>query len=195
MSAQLNSFVVADPTKCIGCKVCEVACSVAHTESSALTAGMLENPIIPKLYLVNTAEVTMPVQCRHCEDAPCANSCPIGAISQVDNKILVSENNCIGCKTCLMACPFGAIDLVPKYVGGEEVAQRVLKSETNQGTKEKAVTFANKCDLCADRAEGPACVQNCPEKALEIIAPKSVKKKRNQEAALNLLESVKKFIS
>lgn len=195
MSTKLNSFVVADPLKCIGCKVCEVACSIAHTEPSALTAGTLENPIIPKLYLVNTAEVTMPVQCRHCEDAPCANSCPIGAISQVDNKILVSEEDCVGCKTCLMACPFGAIDLVPKYVSGEEVTQRLLKSETHQGIKEKAVAFANKCDLCSGRPAGPACVQSCPEKALEIIAPKSVKKKRNQEAALSLLESVKKFIS
>lgn len=195
MSIKLNSFVVADPMKCIGCRVCEVACSTAHTEPAALTAGALQNPIIPKLYLVHTAEVTMPVQCHHCEDAPCANSCPIGAIRQDGDQILVSEDNCVGCKSCLMACPFGAIDFAPKYVGGEEVAQLMLKSETNRGVKDKAAIFANKCDLCAGQPDGPACVQNCPEKALEIIEPTSFKKNRNQAAALNTLQSVRNLFN
>lgn len=194
MSTKINSFVVADPAKCIGCKVCEVACAVAHTNYGVVTAGTMEDPVIPRLYLVKTAEVTMPVQCRHCEDAPCANVCPVGAISQENNVIVVNEADCVGCKTCMMACPFGAMDLVPKYVKGEEVTQRVLKSETEDGLVEKAVAFASKCDLCISRPDGPACVENCPEQALEIVKPAALKKERNRDAALSLLESVKKFM-
>ena len=76
MNTQLNSFVVADPGKCIGCKVCEVACAVVHSDVPVTTAGTMVTPIIPKLYVVKTATVTMPIQCRHCEDAPCGNACP-----------------------------------------------------------------------------------------------------------------------
>jgi electron transport protein HydN len=195
VNAKLNSFVVADPNKCIGCKVCEVACAVTHSDVQLTTCGNMEVPVIPKLYLVKTAEVTMPIQCRHCEDAPCANACPVNAITQKDNVIVVDEGVCVGCKTCMVACPFGAIDLVPQYKAGQEVAQRVLKSETDEGLTDKGVVIASKCDLCVGRATGPACVESCPEKALEVVTPMKDKKKRNQEAALNLLVSVKKFIN
>lgn len=195
MNSKLNSFVVADPSKCIGCKACEVACAVVHCDKPVTTAGTMDTPVIPRLYLVKTAEVTMPIQCRHCEDAPCANVCPVGAISQEGEAIIVNEEVCVGCKTCLMACPFGAIDLVPQYKDGEGVVQRVLKAKTEDGLSDKAQVIANKCDLCSKRIEGPACVEVCPQKALEVIAPAKEKKNRNEEAALSLLESVKKFIS
>jgi len=194
MGTKLNCFVVADPDKCIGCKACEVACSVVHSDSLVTTAGTMTNPIIPKLYLVKTAEVTMPIQCRHCEDAPCANVCPVSAITQENGAIVVKEEICVGCKTCLMACPFGAIELVPQYKNGQEVIQRVLKAQNEDGLEDKAKVVANKCDLCVDRDNGPACVENCPQKALSLISPMMEKKNRNQDAALSLLESVKKFI-
>jgi len=195
MSTKLNCFVVADPSKCIGCKACEVACAVVHCDSEVTTVGTMEIPIIPRLYLVQTAEVTMPIQCRHCEDAPCANVCPVGAITQEDNAIIVKEESCVGCKTCLMACPFGAIDLVPRYKEGELMAQIGLKAQTDDELSEKAQLIANKCDLCSDRGKGPACVEVCPQKALNVINPAKEKKNRNQEAALSLLDAVKKFIS
>jgi electron transport protein HydN len=194
VNSKLNAFVVADPNKCIGCKVCEVACSVAHTDNAVTTVGTLETPIIPKLYLVKTPEVTMPVQCRHCEDAPCANVCPVAAITQVNNAIIIDENTCMGCKTCMIACPFGAIDLVPIYKDGEPVIQNGLKADCEDGMVEKELVVASKCDLCVSRDNGPACVEACPEKALEIMLPQKDKKKRNVEAALNLLESVKTFV-
>ncbi|MBP1764058.1 MAG: putative electron transport protein [Firmicutes bacterium] len=194
MNTNLNAFVVADPNKCIGCKVCEVACSVAHTDKETLTVGMIDTPVIGKLYLVKTAAVTMPVQCRHCEDAPCAQVCQEGAIIQTNGKIIINEEECIGCKTCLMACPFGAIDIVPVYKNGEAVTQTGLMVETKDGLVEKGLAVASKCDLCAERAGGPACVSACPEKALELVVPKQEKKRRNINAALNLLDSVKKFI-
>lgn len=51
----------------------------------------------------------MPVQCRHCEDAPCLKVCPVQAISQVDGAVQLNEGLCIGCNLCAVACPFGAI--------------------------------------------------------------------------------------
>ncbi|ADK14790.1 MULTISPECIES: 4Fe-4S dicluster domain-containing protein [Clostridium] len=188
---KLNSFVIADAHKCIGCKACELACAASHSDNDGKTVGTVETPIMPRLFLVKTAEVTVPIQCRQCEDAPCANVCPVRAISQLDNKIVVDTEACIGCKTCIMACPFGAMDLVPKYKDGQLVTQNVLMSETDNGLVKKEVIVAHKCDLCIDQPDGPACVRACPEKALELIVPKQVKKKRNIEAVDNLWDAVK----
>lgn len=194
MSVKLNCFVLADSSKCIGCKVCEVACSTVHSAQEVATAGMMETPIIPRLYLVHTLEVKMPVQCRHCEDAPCANVCPVNAIKQQNGMILIDEKECIGCKTCMMACPFGAIELVPQYVNDNELKQRGLKIKGAKGLEEKSNMIASKCDLCNKRAEGPACVEACPKQALSLVDPKKAKKARNQEAAVTLLQSAKKFM-
>jgi electron transport protein HydN len=188
-----NAFVVADPDKCIGCKVCEVACAVAHLPGEALTAGNLDVPLISRLYLVKTAEVTMPVQCRHCEAAPCAQVCTAGAITQQHGQIVIAEKKCIGCKTCILACPFGAIELVPVYHNGEPLTQNGLKVTNDDGYWEKELLVASKCDLCINRPDGPACVAACPEKALLKIVPRQEKKIRNRNAAKNLLETVRQF--
>jgi electron transport protein HydN len=194
MNTKLNSFVVANPQECIGCKVCEIACAVAHLDKEAKTVGNIDIPVIPRLYLVKTAEVTMPIQCRHCEDAPCANVCPISAITQVDNKILVDKNVCVGCKTCMITCPFGAIELMPVYKNGKPVMQMALKSETEDGLEEKQLLTASKCDLCVSLTDGPACVKACPQKALELVNPIEKKKQRSTEAAVKAANSAKKFL-
>ncbi len=126
LGIQLNSFVLANPKKCIGCKVCEVACAVAHRSEELKTVGNMDVPIMPRLYLVRIADVTMPIQCRHCEDAPCANICPVSAITQIDNKIIINEEKCIGCKSCMIACPFGAIELAAAYKEGRPILQNLL---------------------------------------------------------------------
>ncbi|WP_425060582.1 Hydrogenase-4 component A [Sporomusa carbonis] len=179
----MNTFVVANPHKCIGCKACEIACAVAHLDNSVATAGALEAPFLPRLNLVRTPMVTMPIQCRQCDDAPCANVCPVNAITHQEDKIIVNTDKCIGCKTCMIACPLGAMDMVPELENCQPVYQEGLQLNIEgQPVKEKIV--AHKCDLCVGREGGPACVEVCPASAFVIVKPADMKKAiKNRRAA------------
>lgn len=179
MKADLNSFVIADPSKCIGCRSCEVACAASHRDKDAgFTVGTMDTPIVPRLYLVKEEKVVMPIQCRHCEDAPCANACPVNAIEQDDGSIRVNESACIGCKTCMLVCPVGAVDLLPRYD----------KKQSGAAFEGKAKLVAHKCDLCKENGGTPACVKACPKEALKLAVPRDEKKDRNIKAALGLLD-------
>lgn len=164
-----GAFVLADPTRCIGCQSCEIACAVAHLGTSVTVAGEMEVPFQPRLHVVRTSQVTMPIQCRHCEDAPCANACPAGAIVRQDGVVLVKQEKCIGCKTCVLACPFGAMDVVPALEAGVRVQQPGLKVQAAEGAAPKDRYVAHKCDLCIGRPGGPACVEVCLARALVIV--------------------------
>lgn len=194
MKATPNSFVIANSNKCIGCKACEVACFAVHNENNNVgaTVGTVTIPVISRLYVIKGENYSMPIQCRHCEDAPCANVCPVGAIKQENNAILIDEKACIGCKTCLIACPFGAVDLLPEYDNGEEVVQTNLKEEGEDGLENKVKIIAYKCDLCKENGN-PACINACPQKALTLVTPAKEKKSRNIAAALTLFETVKNY--
>ncbi|MBP2649954.1 MAG: 4Fe-4S ferredoxin, iron-sulpur binding protein [Firmicutes bacterium] len=148
----MNQFVIADPDKCIGCRTCEVACVQAHRLGQSV-ASLTEKFFSPRLTVIQTAKISVPIQCRHCEDAPCAKVCPVKAIVQRDRSVQVISNKCIGCKSCIMACPYGAIEL-----GAAE-------ADVDGGNKVDAI----KCDLCRDTIDGPACIKVCPTKALRKI--------------------------
>ncbi|MGX4600530.1 4Fe-4S dicluster domain-containing protein [Faecalimicrobium sp. JNUCC 81] len=179
MEKCISSFVVADYSKCIGCRACEVACFVSHNKNNNIgfTVGTVEVPIIPRLYLVKDKHSCIPIQCRHCEDAPCLNSCINGAIKKENNIMFIDEDLCVGCKTCMLACPIGAIDLQSQYKEGKKVEQINL----DDGKK-----IAYKCDLCRD-SEKIACINACPNKALKLIDPIDDKKQKNKKAAISLL--------
>ncbi|MBQ4797356.1 electron transport protein HydN, partial [Pectobacterium versatile] len=68
----------------------------------------------PRLKVVKGLNVSTTIQCRHCEDAPCANVCPNGAIVHAGDHIRVQQEKCIGCKTCVVACPYGAMTVISK---------------------------------------------------------------------------------
>ena len=116
----------------------------------------------PRLVVIHTESGSMPNQCRHCEDAPCAKACPTGALffDPKNHRIGVNEDNCIGCKSCVMACPFGAVSVATTQVP-------VLMGDVRVGSQTKS--FVLKCDLCVDRPGGPACAEACPTKGLTLV--------------------------
>lgn len=173
----MNRFIVSEPNKCIGCHTCEVACVLAH-ESSHSVETLSPKNFAPRLKLVLSGAVSTPVTCHHCEDAPCAKACPSGAIFKSAGTIQVNQSHCLGCKTCVVACPFGVMEVITHPVertfAGVKVADGV-KAE------------AHKCDLCVNRDQGPACVQVCPTAALHVMDEdmmNDLQNERRQRSAL-----------
>jgi electron transport protein HydN len=169
---RLMPFVMADMNKCIGCKVCEVACHAWH-HVQGNTAGAASGPVLPKVYVRRTAQGIIPVQCHQCEGAPCAKACTEGAIRFQEGRILIVAAKCKSCKDCVVACPFGAIKLVPADA----------KTPVGEPGGLEQHQFGNKCDLCFGRKQGPICVEACPENALYLIEPLKDKSKKNVKAA------------
>lgn len=175
----MNRFVFADPNMCIGCRTCEIACVVSHQVDGKLD-GVSPEAFAPRLTLVKNVHVTTPVMCRQCNDAPCAQVCPNNAIVLEDGYVKVIQSRCIGCKTCVIACPYGAMNVVTTMVeeskGGSLFNRMAPKSQ------------ALKCDLCAHREAGPACVEVCPTSAIQLIKPETLSetsKQKREAAALN----------
>lgn len=156
----MNQFIVADAEKCIGCRTCELACALAHTNGQKLQP----QNFMPYLKIVKTFNTSVPVVCHQCENAPCANVCPHDAIVRSEGYWEVIQSRCIGCKSCVVACPFGAINVVVT-----ETKERELYSE------------ALKCDLCSGQTAGPACINVCPTDALALVGDSDLKRMINEK--------------
>ena len=130
---------------CIGCGLCQVYCRVQQSQSKdAIKAFKKETPRpLPRVRVERNVEISFPVQCRQCAEPWCVYSCLTGAMHRdpVSGMIGVDIEKCVGCWTCIVACPYGALT-------------RDLDSKT-----------IIKCDLCPE-LEIPACVLNCPNEAL-----------------------------
>jgi len=165
--------IVADPTKCMACRACEIACALAHADTDDLVEAILQRGARPRIYIESAGGFAVPLQCRHCEDAPCVRVCPSGALSRPTEAepVLVDEEKCIGCAFCVEACPFGVILLA-------------ARPKADASGIKKAVI---KCDLCVKRqAQGlrPACVSACPVAALSFQeVDENAKKTRARAAA------------
>ncbi|AJC11526.1 4Fe-4S ferredoxin [Berryella intestinalis] len=143
---------MADPDVCIGCRTCMAACLSKH--------DVLDDIAVARLNLVSTMKISAPIVCQHCADAPCAQVCPTRALYRDGGRIAVNEAACIGCRGCVAACPYGAVNVVTRTVT-TKLGDLVIEQH------EKPTVI--KCDLCADRPEGPACIAACPTKGLVLV--------------------------
>lgn len=159
--------------KCLACKTCELQCALAHCEVNDLIEAVKQGlqPAHRVSVMAVGGEVAVPIQCRHCEDAPCVAVCPSGALSKSNpyQVTLLDYDKCIGCKSCVIVCPFGAITVGPD---GRTVV---------------------KCDLCISRlqqGQQPACVSGCPTKALHFGELDDLAREARKRAARQLLEAM-----
>jgi hydrogenase-4 component A len=164
----MSRRIEIEPSRCIACGTCQAACSLGHKR-----VGLQDQP---RLFLYQSRNVVASVTCHHCENAPCVKVCPVNAIRcDSDKAIRVDEKNCLGCKLCAIACPFGAIHLggTPTTgVVGIEYASPTFVGATSPLLQWKLGVYscAVKCDLCVNDPAGfPQCVTYCVTKALRLV--------------------------
>ncbi len=127
---------------CLGCHLCEYNCAFANSGLNDMVKALKDKPIFPNVHIEEDAGITYAVSCRHCTDPLCVKSCIAGAISKEDGVVKIDRSKCVGCLTCVLVCPYGAV-----AAGANGAAQ--------------------KCELCLENSCGePACVKGCPNNAI-----------------------------
>jgi len=158
---QEGKALVIHPEKCTGCRLCELVCAVKHDGAS--------NPARSRIRIMKwEMEGTyIPISCQQCQDAPCMNVCPAGAIFRKEelDTVAIDQERCIGCRTCVAVCPFGAM---------------------SYNTTDKKVF---KCDLCDG---DPQCVRFCDIKCVEYLDAGDVSILKKKEAAAKLIKANQK---
>ena len=148
--------MLVDTTRCAsGCEACVNACATEHGIEMP-DRPEIDAQWIRKVDLIDEdsgREISLPVMCQHCEDAPCVAVCPTGAsFRREDGIVLVNKHTCIGCRYCMMACPY----MARSFIHINLVGQRT-HSPRGKGTVESC-TF---CVHRVDRDREPACVEAC----------------------------------
>ncbi len=141
-----RSMLVIDQDACVRCGHCTWSCASTHDDGIARLVRRGEKLAAP-------APLLVPNSCQHCRNPACMVDCPTGAIARDDaGDVHIREDLCTGCGACARACPWDNIQLAAS-------AERLV---------------AVKCDLCATRVGGPACVSACPTEAIARIDPSRV---------------------
>lgn len=148
--------LVVDPQKCTGCRQCEMVCSYVHEGGYS--------PVLSRVRVVKFEEkcLAVPTMCADCKKQVCMEVCPTGALrARANGTVVVDESRCIGCKECVLVCPFGTASIHPV-----------------KGT-------AYRCDLCDGRV---LCVENCPTGAILFVDNERLPgvKRRNHARVMEL---------
>ncbi len=156
VTSKVRWGMLIDSNKCsTGCNDCVTAC---NTENGLQGHDRPETDVqwIRKLKVTDTQTghvMSLPMMCQHCEHPPCVDVCPTGAsFKRVDGIVLVDRHICIGCRYCMMACPYKA-----RSFEHEEVKDQKVHAPRGKGTVEA-------CTMCVhrvDRDGTPACVEAC----------------------------------
>jgi anaerobic carbon-monoxide dehydrogenase iron sulfur subunit len=150
-----------DPAKCSGCRTCELVCSMKNE-------GMAR-PSLSRIQVIafKYQGTRVPVTCQQCEDPVCIAVCPMRALQKDPDLGIVrhDKERCMGCKTCVAACPFGGISF---------------------STESKQIF---KCEQCNG---DPQCVRFCLDHAITYVDPDTVSSRRKREKAKELSQFVER---
>jgi formate dehydrogenase iron-sulfur subunit len=148
--------ILVDVTRCTGCERCVAACTRRNgldpwqaDRDRAVTADGLSAHRVSTVLKAGDGRFARK-SCMHCIDPACASACPVGALTKTPaGPVLYDRSKCIGCRYCMLACPFQ----VPRYQW------------------EQTAPYMVKCDMCTERLSRnapPACVEACPAGALKF---------------------------
>lgn len=153
--------MVIDLLKCVGCNACTVSCRAENGTPAGISFHRI------KKYEVGAYPDArmkfLPLPCMHCQNAPCQKVCPTGATyRETDGRVLVDYDKCLGCRACMVACPYESRQFVWKLSSyyedcGPTPFEREKFKRFTEGT-------AVKCNFCGDRIKKgnqPACVATC----------------------------------
>jgi carbon-monoxide dehydrogenase iron sulfur subunit len=151
-----------NPEKCIGCRLCAMACSLNHEGYISLVHS--RNEIIP----FPKKGINVNIVCRQCADPPCEAVCPQRAISRCSETgaMVVDMDRCIGCRSCVIACPIGGIS---------------MNMETGKIIK---------CDLCDG---DPECIKYCAYGAIEYLSMKEGQSQKRKRTISRMMQYTKFF--
>lgn len=162
--------MVIDLEKCVGCDSCTVACKAENRTPPGVSYNMVmkrEEGTYP-----NVTRTNLPRPCMQCENPPCVQVCPVSATYKMENGVVnMDYDRCIGCRYCMVACPYDAryFDFGENY--DEEVGEGGTVTSPEHGMDrgpredgESPIGNVRKCNFChhrLERGEEPACVETC----------------------------------
>jgi len=157
--------MLIDLRRCIGCHTCTMACKVENFTGPGIFWSFVEDEELGSYPLVSRRFI--PRLCMHCETPACVDVCPTGAsYRREDGIVLIDYDKCVGCQSCIVACPYGARYFVRQdtkgYFGTELIPYEKI------GLHKHKPGVVEKCTLCHHRVENgeePACVRACPAEA------------------------------
>lgn len=153
-------LVTINPSKCVGCRNCEMSCAFARTGE---TCESKESNIQVNHYIEE--RILIPMTCLHCSEAWCLEVCPAGAISRdpETNAVVIDPDRCAGCKMCMLACPYGNI-----HFDSDNLVSR-------------------KCNLCHGN---PKCVTHCIAGALSYVEEDEAFKFKREQADVKIKKTL-----
>lgn len=144
-------IISVDEKWCLGCHLCEYHCILSSLGGGDIVSKLRGKPFLPRVRVEEGDQVSYAVSCRHCRKPLCVRGCIAGALTKrEDGMVDIDRSKCVGCHTCVLVCPYGAIQ------------------------PDESGHAMQKCRLCVDSATGiPACVAGCPNNAIRLTEEES----------------------
>lgn len=170
--------IAIDYRRCIGCGSCSVSCKLENNLPNEVwncTINTLggQSKDCPSGDYGSNKITYQPFRCQHCENPACVEVCPVGATYKDEATGIVMQNTeeCIGCRSCMVACPYMEIGAGVRTFLSEEPEFLVGFPVGNESAAAHHKDTVEKCTLCYSRVSAggvPACVEGCPTYAMHF---------------------------